>query len=156
MKLKSATEAGHLDAAGRTAQVSDMLYVAVTPAPVWGLVLTGLLIWLTLCYLRGGRPGLGLVLYGLMAVQAVAAFLALALTAHYSISRAACMTGILGGQASILVGLALLGTGFAFWIAKRQEVIAIALENKAFLLTCIAVQIVVTLILVRSAALCTV
>ncbi len=133
-----------------------MLYVAVIPAPLWAIILAGLLMWLTLAYWRRRGVPYAPVFYLLALVQSAVAFAALLLTARNSISGVACMTGIMGAQASMVVALALLGTVFAFLIGARQALLNIMRSNTALFTGFALLQIVVVLIPLRSALLCTV
>ena len=133
-----------------------MFFIAVTPAFIWIILLAGLLLWMTLGYVRRNAVPFASAFYALALVQSAVAVTALFLTAQRSISRAACMTGIIGAQANMVLGLALIGTVFAFLIAARPKIMAMMVDNKSLFASFALLQVVVTLVLLRSALLCTV
>ncbi|MEJ8561848.1 hypothetical protein QTO30_11900 [Yoonia sp. GPGPB17] len=133
-----------------------MFYVATMPALTWAIVLLATLGWLTIAYRRHRAILFAPLPYVFALGQGAVAGLALYLTAQNSISMAACMTGMMGAQASMLLILVLLGTLFAFLIAARGRLLMVLNANRSFVIAFAVLQIVVTLILMRSAMLCTV
>lgn len=133
-----------------------MFYVAVTPAPFWVICLLGLAAWLSVAFIRRDGFPMALPLYLLGLAQAALAGAGLYQTAVRSISQGACLTGIIGAQAAMIVGLALLGTFFALMIGARKRLLAVLSRNWAFFAALGLLQIVVVLTLLRSALLCTV
>jgi len=133
-----------------------MFFIAITPAFIWIIPLVGLLLWMTVGYVRRNAVPFASAFYVLALAQSGVAVTALFLTAQRSISRAACMTGIIGAQANMVLGLALIGTVFAFLIAARPKIMAMMGDNKSLFASFALLQVVVTLVLLRSALLCTV
>ena len=133
-----------------------MFFIAITPAFIWIILLAGLLLWMTLGYMRRTGVPFASAFYVLALAQSGVAVTALFLTAQRSISRAACMTGIIGAQANMVLGLALIGTVFAFLIAARPKIMAMMGGNKSLFASFALLQVVVTMVLLRSALLCTV
>ena len=137
-------------------QCAAMLFVAIAPAFFWASVLLAVLGWLTISYRRQPVIVLAPTPYVIGFAQGALAGLALYLTAQGSISSAVCLTGILGMPANIIFGLGILGTLFAFLIASRRKALAALGANVPFFLAIALLQVIVILILMRSAMLCTV
>ncbi|SIT90587.1 hypothetical protein SAMN05421665_3159 [Yoonia rosea] len=133
-----------------------MIYIAVAPVPLWLFLLLGLVVWQALAFLRRSNLPMAVPLFLLGLGQAGVAGAGLYFTAERSISTQACMTGIIGSQAAMIIGLAMLGTFFALLIGARERLLAILAANKGFFAAQMLLQVVVILILMRSALLCTV
>lgn len=133
-----------------------MIYIAVAPVPLWLFLLLGLVAWHTLAFLRRYDFPMATPLFLLGVAQAGVAGAGLYFTAERSISAQACMTGIIGSQAAMIIGLAMLGTLFALLIGVRERLLAVLAANKGFFAAQMLLQVVVILILLRSALLCTV
>lgn len=133
-----------------------MIYIAVAPIPLWLFLLLGLVAWHALAFLRRSDLPMAVPLFLLGVGQAGVAGAGLYFTAERSISAQACMTGIIGSQAAMIIGLAMLGTFFALLIGARERLLAVLSGNRGFFAAQMLLQIVVILILMRSALLCTV
>lgn len=133
-----------------------MIYIAVAPVPLWLFLLFGLVAWHTSAFLRRSNLPIAVPLFLLGLGQAGVAGAGLYFTAERSISAEACLTGIIGSQAGMIIGLAMLGTFIALLIGVRERLLAVLAANKGFFAAQMLLQVVVILILLRSALLCTV
>ena len=133
-----------------------MYQIAITPVPVWvlGLMLTAAFVYISMFFRRPvpfGWAG-GAVLL----TQYGAAFAALAFTAMNSIAKEACLTGFIGSFA--VMGLMALA-GFAFLVAsvvKRGRFLRSFAYYLPVVIAVAIAQAVILMVLMRSAALCTV
>ena len=133
-----------------------MYQIAITPVPVWlfGLFLTASLVFAAMVFRR--PVPFGWVIAAILLVQFGAAFAALSFTAEYSISSQACLTGIFGSMGTMLLLMGMIGTGFAFAVAKRGVFLrALAFYSPVVIAIAMA-EAVILMVLMRSAALCSV
>jgi len=133
-----------------------MYQIAITPVPVWvfGLMLAAALVFAAMVYRR--PVPFGWVIAAILLVQYGAAFAALAFTAELSISPGACLTGIFGSMGMIVFLMAVVGTGFAFAVAKRGAFLRPMFHHLPVVIAIALAQAVILMVLMRSAALCTV
>ncbi|MXQ07795.1 hypothetical protein GQ651_08040 [Alphaproteobacteria bacterium GH1-50] len=136
-----------------------MLYIAVTPAPVYTALLIALCAGLAaLLWRRSGidRPGLLTALFWIVPLQATIALLGLWFTAERSIAMRACLTGIWGfPAATLLFGLSVISLSLASAFGGRAFRARLAPFRPA-IVTALILQTLVILVHMRSALLCTV
>ena len=133
-----------------------MIYVAVTPPLVWIVLLLMAAGWAVVALRSDKGVRFPAVPIAIVALQIGLALAALAFTAERSISSAACLTGIIGSQGMMAFILALVVTAVVLLVAKGRAFLAEARGRGAVIASFAAVQILVLLVLMRSAVLCTV
>ena len=136
-----------------------MLYIAVTPAPVYAtlLALAGAALGAGL-WRRAGldRPLLLTALFWIVPLQVTVAALGLAFTAERSIAMRACLTGFGGFWASVAVfGVTLAGLAFALTFGGT-EMRARLRPYPSALVPALILQVLVIAVHMRSILLCTV
>ena len=131
-----------------------MLYIAVTPAGFYAMLLAASVGYLAMACRKHGQkhPKIIVVLFVVPVALAAVAAASLWFNAQYSISREACMSGILGSNASAVV-FAIGAVFLLFLYIRRRPVFDGDKQVVIAGLICVGVA---CLACVRSALLCTV
>lgn len=135
-----------------------MFYVAVMPVPVYVVALgaVALLLLRTLFMRHAARPLLVKVTTWITLAAIGLAFAALYFTWDYSISPRACLTGLFGVLgAQPVIGVQLIALIWAM-VVKWHVTMGWLRAHKGHAALIVAGQVIATLVLARSAALCTV
>lgn len=135
-----------------------MFLIAVIPAWMYALLILLSAWFLISRWQRMPKPHNKTLstLYYCVLAQVLSSFVPLLLTLQYSISTAACMTGIWGKDFSIALILASLICFFYLCVTSNQGFWAEAKLQKHFIWAVVLAQMLVSMIYLRSALLCTV
>lgn len=135
-----------------------MFLIAVVPAWIYALLILFSAWFLIRRWQRMPKPHNKTLstLYYCALTQVLSGFVPLALTLQYSISTAACMTGIWGKDLNIILLFASLILFACLFMKSAQGFWAEAKLRKHFIWAVLLAQILASMIYLRSALLCTV